>query len=184
MKMKLLIFVCYVLSVSAQWADWSCNHYSSYAVDLCYQYSYSYQYLFSCNGTDQITWYQYTDNSCGTDESDPWIAITYDESSDTSDLFQCDQSQACDYAIVRIYDDEDCSNDTYSDGPVVTSQCYTGTSYSYKVSCTGVNELTVQTFTDEGNCTGSSQIVTTDYDTYSESVAGCYEVCMIYLYII
>ena len=101
--MHTLIATCFYILVlvlsRAQLQDgWDCNHFSGYyTVDLCYQYSASYQYLYVCNETDSITLYQYINNSCG-QGGDPYEIITYNNTyQDSDDLlytFQCDQSQA------------------------------------------------------------------------------------------
>ena len=163
-----------VLGASAQY-EWTCNHWSAYTVDVCYQYSTSYQYLFECNTTDSLVLSQFSDGSCGETDADPWYSITYWESSDTTDLFQCDQSAACDYAILRYYTDDECSGDTYSDGPFVTGQCYEGSSTSFEVSC-GTDKLTVKSYTTAGDCTGSSVSATVNYASYNDDISGCYMV--------
>ena len=161
-----------VLGVSGQY-DWTCNHWSRFTIDYCYQYSTTYQYLLECNTTDSLILSQYTDGSCGETDADPYVEIAYWEISDTTNLWQCDQSAPCDYAILRYYTDEDCSGDTYSDDPFITGQCYSDTSTSFEVSCSS-DTLTVKTYTSQGDCTGSSVSVTVDYADYNDDVTGCY----------
>ena len=73
------------------------------------------QYDWDCNTTNSMVFTQYSDGSCGQTNADPIYSITYWESSDTYDLFQCDQDTACDYAVLRYYADEDCSDDLHCD---------------------------------------------------------------------
>ena len=175
MKFLLLLALIGVVVVNGQFSDWTCNHWSFYTVDLCYQFSTSFQYLFVCNGTDSITFYSYTDGSCGDTDSTAWTTSTYDESSDTTDLFACDQSSACDTAIIRYYADEECTGDSYFDTPYISGQCYSGSSTSSEVSCSG-DKFTIKTYTGAGDCTGSSVSVTVNYADYSDTYAGCWAV--------
>ena len=172
-----LILLILIVSASAQY-NWNCNHWSAYTVDVCYQYSSTYQYLYQCNTTDSMVLLQYTGGTCGETDADAFYSVTYKESSDTSDIFQCDQSGQCNYAILRYYTDEDCSGDTYLDGPFVTGQCYTSSATSFQVSC-GTDTLTVETYLTAGNCTGSSVSSTINYADYSEGRTGCYQVAFL-----
>ena len=156
--------------------DWDCNYYSSYTTGVCYNL-YTSQYYFECNGTDKLSFYIYSDGSCGTNSASPSFVITYDESSDTADLFECDNDDPCEYIILRYYDDEDCSGDSYADGGLIPGVCYSLSSTSYGVACKG-SELTVVTFTDEDDCTGDAVASTIDYEDYNDDFSGCYEVCM------
>ena len=165
-----------VVSVSGQYYDaWDCNHYSSYTVDLCYGVTSSYEYLATCNGTTSIVWAAYSDNTCGDTDAEPWLSVTYHESSDTLDVFACDQTDACDYVIIRLYGDDDCSGSSYVDVPYITGQCYQwSSSLSYEYSCSG-NKFTSNTYSSE-DCSGSSVTVSIDYTEYNDDISGCYEV--------
>ena len=156
--------------------DWECNHYSFYTTGVCYNF-FSTQYYVECNGTDKLSFYQFSDGSCGTNSASPSYVITYDESSDTEDLFECDNDDPCEYIIVRYYDDEDCSGDSIADGPLIPGVCYESSTSSYGIVCEG-SELTVVTFPDEGDCTGDAVASTIDYEDYSDDLDGCYEVCI------
>ena len=167
-----------ILRISSGQYDWECNHLSFYTVDVCYQYSTSYQYLFECNTTNSMVFSQYSDGSCGETDAESIYSVTYWESSDTYDLFQCDQDAACDYAVLRYYADEDCSGDSYWDRSLwVTGQCYPSShdSTSQIISC-GPDTITVEAFSTATDCTGSSTTITSSYEEYSASITGCYQV--------
>ena len=155
--------------------DWDCNHYSLYTTDVCYQYSSSYQYYFECNGTDSISWYDYTDGSCG--ETDETIYATYTYSGTSSTLWQCDQSSACDYFVLRYYSDAECSGDSYYDSPYISGQCYEiSSASSYMYSCSG-SKFTWEVFSSS-DCSGSSSSTSfTINDAYNDNFSGCYMVC-------
>ena len=167
----------FLLGASAQFS-FDCNHWSTYTVDVCYQYSLGYQYYFECNGTDAVILYSYTDGSCGTNAAEPNIKIRYDEDSDSTDLFQCDQGEACEYAILRTYSGGDCSGDSYLDGPLIVGQCYTSSSTSFEMLCLGDGLLQTVVYSSSGDCTGAATSVTVDYSDYSDS-SICYEVCIV-----
>ena len=168
----------FLLGASAQYT-FDCNHWSAYTVDVCYEYSSAYQYYFECNGTDALIFYTYSDGSCGTDSGDAWLKIRYEEDSDSTDLFQCDQGEACQYAILRYYSDGDCSGDTFTDGPLIVGQCYEGSSTSYELLCLGDDLLQYVQYSSSGDCTGVATTVTVDYSDYSDSSSYCYEVCSV-----
>ena len=170
------LFACVsILHLSSGQYDWDCNHLGVYTVDVCYQFSTSFQYLFKCNTTDSMVFTQYSDGSCGETDAESIYSVTYWESTDTYDLFQCDQDTACDYVILRYYEDEDCSGDSYWDNPFVTGQCYSSSSTSFTMSC-GAVTLTIETYTTATDCTGSSVTSTSNYEEYTESITGCYQV--------
>ena len=153
--------------------DWDCNHYITYTVDMCYQYSTSYQYLFKCNGTSSIVLYYYTDGDCSTDGEGAYDSLTYGGSS--SSYFNCDGDDACSYMILRYYYDSDCTGDSYYDAPFITGECYTGSGASGEYSCSG-SKYTVTAYSSD-DCSGSSSSasITID-DSYNENWSGCYEV--------
>ena len=122
-----------------------------------------------------MIFYGYTNGSCGTG-AQPDNIIVFNESSDTSDFFQCDQSAACDYAVIRNYFDEDCTGDSYFDVPWIVGQCYSGVSTSLEYECAGDSIFTVISYSSETDCTGGSASANIDYDDYSETQSGCYEV--------
>ena len=160
--------------VFSQTYDFDCNHYSLYTTDVCYQYSSSYQYLFICNGTDAISWYDYTDDSCtSSGGGNPYDITTISGSS----VFQCDESSACDYFIMRYYTDSDCTGDSYYDTPFLANVCYDLSSYSYEYSCSG-SKVTSKIYTSD-DCSGSSTTTTfTVNDAYNEYYSGCFMVCL------
>ena len=168
-----------LLGVSSQYESWSCNHFAYYTVNQCYQYSPPYQVMYECNGTDQMISYHYTDGSCGTSDPQHDTVSIYDESSDTTDLFKCDQVEPCDYAIIRYYVDEDCEDDdSYFDLARILHECYAGDTTSLMFSCSSGNVLTLREFSDENDCTGSYQTINYDYDEETDGIEGCYEVCI------
>ena len=173
-------------TTSAQYDEWDCNHYGAFPTGSCYSYSSSYTYLFECDGTDALTFYQFTDDSCGTSSASAALEYTYTSddliynssngSVSSAGLFKCDQPAPCIAATLRYYYDEDCSGDSYLDSPFVLGECYQSSGFSYTISCEG-DELTIESYTSSGVCSGSSSSTTVAYDdAYSDSVTGCYEV--------
>ena len=180
MKMKRLLTSSFlILSAFAQYEDFTCNTYSGIPTGVCWQATESLQYYIECDGTDAVIYNIYDDESCGT-SSDPSISYTIsaDDFNSSYIPFNCDNDddEICDYAILRYYTDDDCTGD-YFDGPLVMNQCYTPSSNaSWKYSCSG-NTLTSTAYTS-GDCTGTSYTVSINYEDFSDSVSGCYEVCI------
>ena len=168
----LLLFVSSLFSViNGQYTDWTCNHYGTYTVDMCFQYSGSLEYLFECNGTDAISFKTYTDGKCG--ESGATVYTNTIISTSTG-LFACDQSSACDVFVVSFYTDEDCTGDSYFELGFVVDQCYSGSGSSLEYSCSG-SKLTTKSYTSD-DCSGSSTDVTVNYNDYTDTISGCIEI--------
>ena len=164
-----------VLGTFAQYENWTCNHFSGLPVDVCYQYSSTYQYYFECDGTDSLTFYGFNDGSCGTSNPNPDSEITYNQDDVNNSIsFNCDESENCPYGLIRYYSDEDCTGDSYVETPFIFGQCYSGTIVSYDYACNG-SIFTLTTYSD-GNCETESSSTSFDYDDYSDSLSGCYEV--------
>ena len=148
----------------------------------CYRYSASYEYYFECNGTNSVIVYQFTDGSCNTEDQSAYYSYTYDDSSDTSGIFQCDQQESCKAAILRYYYDDDCNGESYYDYPFITTECYSSSTTSYELGCDG-DTLSVASYSSSDDCKGDATTASLTFDSsYSESFTGCYKVCHVFLF--
>ena len=184
------VLVLIVAVVSAY--DWNCNHYDSWATDVCYEYSSSTEYLFKCNGTNEIIWYEYNNGECGVKGSIPTHVTTKQLTS--SGNFECSKKESCDFTRVTYWSDEYCDGTYHYDWEdYIIGQCYpssiaTITSFnyiSYKYECSG-DTLKLTTYAN-ANCSGTSFTTITSYnDDYNDQHKGCYKMtcCMFKIYII
>ena len=148
--------------------DWTCNNYNTYPVDICWRFNNGYTYYYECDGTDSITVYQFSDQSCGTSDPTPDSQVTYSkDDANNTNYFSCSESASCSYGVVTIYDDDDCTGDSYYQVVYVTDQCaYGSSSSSIDFECSG-SVLTTTTYSD-GNCDSFSSSYSTDYDSSTD----------------
>ena len=172
--------VSHLASNQAQYANWTCNHWSAYTTGVCYQESADVHYFLECNGTDAMNIYVFTNTTCNADVTDSAFVVTYKEADDDSDLLECGKEEACNYTIIRNFDNETCDGDSYFDNPYITQECYTSTD-SYRLGCHGIT-LEIETFPNSRDCTGSSEIVQAKYDANFTSVFDACETVRIYIY--
>ena len=201
MKFKQLTWFIYLLSlqtftIALDYDLFDCNHYGNFTVGVCYQLSGSLQMSFKCNSSDTMTVYLYQDGCDEFDINPDGYFEQYEiyKSDDTSNIMQCDKSNACDYGISRHYiDEEDCNGNytssIYNDTDYfIINQCYRvsdSITYEYRCVNSGVYKDTYESpdcdFSDSGFVTVRGY----NYGdrNYHPNKTGCYEVCCNFVYI-
>jgi len=139
--------------------DYGCNHYGSSPVDVCYQYSSSYDYMVYCNGTTNMVSAYYTQGEeCSDDSFLGSISYSFGTSS------ECGNEDNCGYFQVI------CDSGSYIFQ--LTDVCET----YYEYSCSGTDgSLTLTTYAESG-CSGSSS--SADYTYYQTAYPDCTFACV------
>jgi hypothetical protein len=170
--MKSLIGLTLLSAVGFAQYDFDCNSYSLFPAGYCYGSSTTNSYVYDCNGTDAMTYFNYDTWDCSGDVN---VMYTYD--GDTYSSVNCGNDDDCDYYSVWEYNGDDCTDDTAFRGVYVffiTNQCYTADSTSAMYSCSG-DTYTVTSYTAAGDCSGDSVSVSLDYVSYyNDYYSGSY----------
>ena len=167
------IWISLIMDASAQLfsMNWTCNHYHVYTTGVCYgldsNISSPAYIKLACSSTDEVTIKRYTDSDDACDSS-PDQTFTYPINDNTT-IIKCDQQQACEYATLREYANDDCQGDVYYDNPIVMGQCYAGNGSSFYYTSCANGTLEVNGYNSD-YCTGAvASTYAVDYSSDSDS---------------
>jgi hypothetical protein len=164
---SLLLSSALVAFVSGQYTGYGCDHYSLLPTDECIGFG-TYDYYYSCNGSETMMFETYSSGDCGTTDGMPSLSVTLDLTSSVySGLAECGSGSSCAYFATS------CSDTWYL--TTLVDVCMASTSTSTMFSCSD-SSLTTTAYTGATDCSGSSSSSTVDYSSnslYSDCTFMC-----------